>query len=260
MLQLRDISKRFSVGSNRETVALDHLDFVLGLGEFVVMVGENGSGKSTLFRVVTGEVHADSGRVFFGATDASRMPPHKRARYVTHIHQSRESGLPLSLTVEEVMRLAYESRGFANARPRSVWQGAAERLERFRYGLSRVLKEQIWNLSGGEHQLVSLAVASVFADGQPKGSHVLLLDEHVSQLDPVAHDVVMEATDRLIRDGELSTIMATHNCELAVRYGDRQIVLSRGRVARDLAGDARIRSAEGLKECVSIAGLRGKLD
>jgi len=251
MLQLRGISKRFNTGNNREVVALDHLDFALGLGEFVVMVGENGSGKSTLFRVVTGEVFADSGQVFFGETDASRMPAHKRARYVTHIHQSRQSGLPLSLTVEEVMRLAYESRSPARLRSGTLRQGAADRLDTFRCGLSRVLKEQIWSLSGGEHQLVSLAVASVFADGQPKGSHVLLLDEHVSQLDPMAHDVVMEATDRLIRAGELSAIMATHNCELAVRYGDRQIVLSRGRVAGEFAGDSRIRSVEALKECVS---------
>jgi putative ABC transport system ATP-binding protein len=251
MLRLQSVSKRFNIGNDREVVALDRLSFTLGPAEFVVMVGENGSGKSTLFRVVTGEVFADSGQVLFAEKDVSRMEAHRRACYVTHIHQSRESGLPLSLTVEEVMRLAYESRHPEKVRSGLVRKDIADRLEAFRRGLSSVIKEQIWHLSGGEHQLVSLAVASLLADGQPKGSHVLLLDEHVSQLDPVAHDVVMEATDRLIRDGGLSTIMATHNCELAVRYGDRQIVLSRGRIAREFSGDSRIRSAEALKECVS---------
>jgi putative ABC transport system ATP-binding protein len=251
MLRLQNVSKRFNIGNDREVVALDHLTFTLGPGEFVVMVGENGSGKSTFFRVVTGEVFADSGQAFLGEKDVSHMEAYRRARYVTHIHQSRESGLPLSLTVEEVMRLAYESRHPARVQSGTLRKDVGDRLETFRRGLSGVLKEQIWHLSGGEHQLVSLAVASIFADGQPKGSHVLLLDEHVSQLDPIAHDVVMEATDRLIRAGQLSTVMATHNCELAVRYGDRQIVLSQGRIAREFSGDSRIRSVEALKECVS---------
>jgi putative ABC transport system ATP-binding protein len=252
MLRLQSVSKRFNIGDHREVVALDHLDFTLGAGEFVVIVGENGSGKSTLFRVVTGEVFADAGRVFFGEKDVSHMEAHRRARFVTYIHQSRESGLPLSLTVEEVMHLAYESRHPGKVRLEILRKDLVDRLEMFRVGLSGVLKEQIWHLSGGEHQLVSLAVASIFAAGQSKGSHVLLLDEHVSQLDPVAHDLVMEATDRLIRNGELSTVMATHNCDLAVRYGDRQIVLSQGRIAREFVGDSRIRSAEELKECMSV--------
>ena len=149
------------------------------------------------------------------------------------------------------MRLAQESRSTRRLSPNVLRRSAGDRLEELRSGLSRVLKEQIWHLSGGEHQLVTLAVASIFADGQPKGSHVLLLDEHVSQLDPISHDIVMGATERLIRDRELSAIMATHNCELAVRYGDRQVVVSRGRIVRSLSGESRVRTVEGLKKCMT---------
>ncbi|MGO8735465.1 MAG: ATP-binding cassette domain-containing protein [Terriglobia bacterium] len=253
MLRLIKISKRFNVNSDREVVALDSLDFELSRGEFVIMVGANGSGKTTLFRIVTGAVAQDGGRVLFGDIDASKMPAHRRARFVTHIQQSRESGLPLSLTVEEVMRLAFESRNEALTSGGVIRQKAQERLESLRKGLGRILKEQIWHLSGGEHQLVNLAVASVFADGKGGGSHVLLLDEHVSQLDPVAHHVVMEATNGLIRERQLSALMATHNVELAARYGDRQVVLSQGRILREFAGESRIRSPEELTQVVSNA-------
>jgi len=250
MLRLKRVSKRFNIDSDREVVALNALDFELARGEFVTMVGENGSGKTTLLRVVTGEIAADAGQVLFGNVDATKMPPYHRARFVTHIHQSRESGLPLSLTVEEVMRLALESRTHGITR-RGIHQRAEEQLESLRKGLSRTLKEQVWHLSGGEHQLVNLAVASVFADGPSKGGHILLLDEHVSQLDPVAHSVVMEATDQLIRSRRLSAVMATHNFELAVEYGDRQVVLSEGRILKEFVGESRIRSPRELKDVIS---------
>ena len=106
-------------------------------------------------------------------------------------------------------------------------------LESANRGFSRVLNEQVWHLSGGEHQLLSLAVAAVLV-GSRKGKHLLLLDEHVSQLDTLARKVVMEATERLIRESAISAIMATHDPRLACRYGDRQIVISHGRVVCDL--------------------------
>src|ERR1017187_9810501 len=246
MLRFENVTKRFALGDRRSVLALDGVDFHLQPGEWVVMLGENGSGKSTFFRLVTGEVFPDSGGIWLNGNNASRVAPHRRARFVTHIHQSRDVGLPRALTVAEVMRLAIEAGGI-ELKGRIRDDEIARRLETTRKGLSRVIREQIWHLSGGEHQLLSLAVAAALADSQTRGTHVLLLDEHVAHLDPVSYDIVMESTSTLVRGKGMSAIMATHSCEMASGFGDRQVLLSRGRIVDSRSGADRL-SAKELKD------------
>jgi len=220
------------------------------------MLGENGSGKSTFFRLVTGEVLPDSGEIWVNGDNVSHVPPHRRARFVTHIHQSREVGLPRALTVAEVMRLAIEA-GRLELKGGIRDDEIAQRLETIRKGLSRIIREQVWHLSGGEHQLLSLAVAAALADSQTSGAHILLLDEHVAHLDPVSYDTVMESTSTLVRGKGMSAIMATHSCEMASSFGDRQVLLSHGRIVDSRSGADRL-SAKELKDVlVNIEGGRG---
>lgn len=247
MLRFDDVTKVFGGGTGLTVVAIDGLTLEVKCAEWVLMLGENGSGKSTLLKLVTGELKPDKGEIWLAGAQVSEMQPHKRSRFVTHIHQSRDAGLPKSLTVREVLRLALETSEGTQLRRRDCERAVYERLEVIREGLSRVASEQLWHLSGGEHQLVALAVASALADDRGKRGHLLLLDEHVSQLDPHAREVVMGATERLIRRLGLSAIMATHDCDLASRYGDRRVILRRGRVAYSLSAGDGVTSASELR-------------
>lgn len=253
MLRIENVTKRFNHGGEREVLALDAVHLAVGTGSFAMLVGENGSGKSTLLNVITGFCFPDQGKVFLGEIDVSAMPAHQRARNVTRIFQARESGLPRAMTVFEILRLAIEARERTARSVKACHSEIKSSLESIRNGLSNVMPEQVWNLSGGEHQLVNLAVATVLAGRESNRKHVLLLDEHVSQLDPGARETVMAATDALIARTRVAAIMATHDCELATRFGNRQIVMGHGRVFKDLEEGCRMRSPRMLSDLIRLA-------
>jgi putative tryptophan/tyrosine transport system ATP-binding protein len=80
-------------------------------------------------------------------------------------------------------------------------------------------------LSGGQKQTVALLMATMV---KPK---LLLLDEHTAALDPKVSKKVLEITDRIVKDSGVTTLMITHNIHHAIEFGNRLILLDRGRVA-----------------------------
>ena len=66
---------------------------------------------------------------------------------------------------------------------------------------------------------------------------VLLLDEHTAALDPKTAEKVLETTDRIVKEQNLTTIMITHNMKDAIKYGNRLIMMSKGRVVADISGE-----------------------
>jgi len=254
MLQVSDLYKSFDGTGTYRRTALNGINFSLGEGEWVTLLGENGSGKSTLFRLITGEERPDSGEIILNGIKASQLPPHRRSAMVTHIHQSREGGIPKAMTVAEVMRLAVERNLSGGGKKGQIDLEVKTRLESVREGFSSTASQQVWHLSGGEHQLLSLAVAAALAGSNVANRHLLLLDEHVSQLDPIARDEVMNSTESLIRGSGMNAIMATHDCGMASRYGDRQIILGRGRILSDVKGQDRITDESALKSIMLQSG------
>jgi putative ABC transport system ATP-binding protein len=68
---------------------------------------------------------------------------------------------------------------------------------------------------------------------------ILLLDEHTAALDPAAAAHIMQFTNRLVREQQLTTLMITHNMGQALAFGDRTLMMHRGQCILDLRGDAR---------------------
>ena len=66
---------------------------------------------------------------------------------------------------------------------------------------------------------------------------VLLLDEHTAALDPKTQEIVMNITNRIVSDKKIPTLMITHNLKSALEYGNRLIILNRGKVVLDISGD-----------------------
>ncbi|HMN83645.1 MAG TPA: ATP-binding cassette domain-containing protein, partial [Burkholderiaceae bacterium] len=114
----------------------------------------------------------------------------------------------------------------------------AARRERFRatlagfgLGLESRLATRVGSLSGGQRQVLALAMAVL---DPPR---VLLLDEHTAALDPRTAELVMQATLRAVQAGRLTTLMITHNMQHAIAFGDRLVMMDAGRIRLDVAGD-----------------------
>jgi putative ABC transport system ATP-binding protein len=103
-----------------------------------------------------------------------------------------------------------------------------EQLARLDMGLEDRLKAGVNKLSGGQRQAMSLLMATI---AEPS---LLLLDEHTAALDPKVAATIMDLTGEIVAERQLTTLMVTHNMELALRYGDRLIMMHAGRVVLDL--------------------------
>ena len=103
-----------------------------------------------------------------------------------------------------------------------------EQLARLGMGLEDRLKAGVNKLSGGQRQAMSLLMATI---AEPS---LLLLDEHTAALDPKVAATIMDLTGEIVAERDLTTLMVTHNMELALRYGDRLIMMHAGRIVLDL--------------------------
>lgn len=221
-------------GGGRRAVLRD-LTLTAGSGEFVVVIGPNGAGKSTLVNAIAGAVPLDSGEVFIDGTRLTGRDEAGRAQWIGRVFQDPRAGTAEMLTVEENLSLAM-SRG----RRRSLLRRAvsSRRREDFRNllrpygrGLEDRLGHRVSALSGGQRQVISLAMAVA---NEPK---MLLLDEHTSSLDPEMAQTVMDLTSEVITTSRLTTVMVTHNMAHAQAYGDRLVLLHSGEVVGELSDD-----------------------
>ena len=106
MLELNNITKIFNAGTVDETTLFDNFSFKVNKGEFVAVIGSNGSGKTTLLNLACGTIRPESGTVIFGGNDITRLPEHKRAKYIGRVLQDPRMGTCGNLTITENMALA----------------------------------------------------------------------------------------------------------------------------------------------------------
>ena len=86
-------------------------------------------------------------------------------------------------------------------------------------------------LSGGQRQSITLLMATML---RPE---LLLLDEHTAALDPKTAENVLQLTDKLVAEHNLTTLMITHNMEHAIEYGNRLVMLYHGKIVVDVRGE-----------------------
>ena len=236
MLELKGLTKIFDKGTVNQQTALSSIDFNLNDGDFVTILGSNGAGKSTLFGAICGSFWPDKGYVMLNGENITYLPEHVRARKIGILFQDPMKGTAPDMTVAENLALAY-TRGHRFPLSRALQHKDTEylrdRLAGFNMGLENRMKVKVGLLSGGQRQAMTLLMATI---AKPK---LLLLDEHTAALDPAAAENVLEITKEIVREQSLPAMMITHNMTTALALGNRTIMMERGKIILDIAGEER---------------------
>ena len=233
MLKLDNIHKTFNPGTINEKIALNGVNLTLNEGDFVTVIGGNGAGKSTTLNAIAGVWPIDSGKIYIGGDDVTKLSEHKRAKYLGRVFQDPMTGTATTMSIEENMAIAArrgEKRGLSWGITHQERDTYREMLKALDLGLEDRLTSKVGLLSGGQRQAVALLMATMTP------LKFLILDEHTAALDPKTAEVIMALTDRVIREKHLTAMMVTHNLRYAVEYGDRILMMNRGRVVLDRAG------------------------
>ena len=234
MLELKQIYKTFNPGTINEKRALNGVSLSLDDGDFVTVIGGNGAGKSTLLNAMAGTFPVDGGTISIDGIDVTRLPEHKRAKYIGRVFQDPMMGTAATMQIEENLALAArrgQRRGLKagiTAKERKEYQ---ELLKILDLGLEDRLTAKVGLLSGGQRQALTLLMASLV---KPK---LLLLDEHTAALDPKTAAKVLDTTEKIVQRDRLTTLMITHNMRDAIAHGNRLIMMYEGRVAVDVSGE-----------------------
>ena len=234
MLDIKNIRKTFNPGTVNEKTALNGVSLTLEDGDFVTVIGGNGAGKSTLLNAVAGVWPVDSGSISIGGTDVTRLPEHKRAKYIGRVFQDPMMGTAATMQIEENMALAARRGRARTLRPgitRDERERYRETLKILDLGLEDRLTSKVGLLSGGQRQALTLLMAAL------RKPNLLLLDEHTAALDPKTAAKVLAATERIVQKDHLTTLMITHNMRDAIVHGNRLIMMYEGRIALDIAGE-----------------------
>ena len=222
LIELSDVSRVYGSGET-EVRALDHVDLVIGQGEFVAIMGPSGSGKSTAMNTIGLLDRPTSGRFLFNGVEVQGLDRDSRALLRRHFLGFVFQGfnlLPRTSALENVeLPLIYKGM------PR------AERIERARAALHKVGLEgredhDASQLSGGQQQRVAIARALA---GDPK---VILADEPTGNLDSHRSHEIMRLLQALNREDGISIVMVTHEEDIAA-YADRLIIFADGKVRSD---------------------------
>lgn len=234
MLELKNICKTFNPGTINAKVALNHLNLTLKNGDFCTVIGGNGAGKSTLLNLVAGVYPVDSGSIAIGGQNVTRLPEHKRARFIGRVFQDPMMGTAATMQIEENLALAARRGQSRSLRPgitRTEREQYRELLKILDLGLEDRLTSKVGLLSGGQRQALTLLMAAL------KRPKLLLLDEHTAALDPKTAAKVLTLSDQIVEENGLTTLMITHNMKDAIQHGNRLIMMDAGRVVVDISGE-----------------------
>lgn len=235
MLKIEHLRKSFNAGTVNEKKVFTDLNLTVNDGDFITIIGSNGAGKSTMLNAIAGSIIPDGGKILLNDLDITDMPDVKRAKYIGRVFQDPMLGTAPNMWISENLALAFR-RGEKHSLKWGMARGNElelykEQLSRLGLGLEDRVESKVGLLSGGQRQAITLLMATI------KKPEILLLDEHTAALDPKTAATVLELSDKIVAENNLTTLMVTHNMQNAIDYGNRLIMMHNGSVIFDVRGE-----------------------
>ena len=238
MLELKGIHKYYNPGTVNEMCLFQDFNLTIDKGEFVSVVGSNGSGKTSMLNIICGSIPVEGGQILINGSDITKQKEYKRNQRIGRVYQNPAMGTCPTMTILENMSLADNkgkvfglSRGTNKARI-DYYQ---EQLSQLGLGLEDKMDVKVGALSGGQRQAMALLMSTMTP------IEFLILDEHTAALDPKTAELIMELTDKIVKEKNLTTIMVTHNLRYAIEYGNRLVMMHQGNTILDKKGEEKDR-------------------
>jgi lipoprotein-releasing system ATP-binding protein len=219
IVTVTNLTKSYPTGTGTLTLFRD-LSFTVATGEMLAIIGASGAGKSTLLHMLAAMDAPTSGDILINGTSLASLKPADQAsfrnRTIGYVWQAHYL-LP-EFTAEENVAMPLLARGESQSQAR-------EKARRWlaEVGLAARATHRSGELSGGEQQRVSLARALVT---EPK---LILADEPTGNLDAATGDAIFELLRGLHSTHGITTVMVTHNHQIAARC-DRTLILQQGQL------------------------------
>ena len=231
MLKLEHIFKTYNKGTVNETTLFSDFNLQVKKGEFISVIGSNGSGKTSILNLICGSIPLDSGDIKVRGESIVKLKEYQRSKIIGRVFQDPAKGTCPSMNILQNMAMA-DNKGKAfnltsgvNKKRISYYK---EQLSRLHLGLEDKLYVKVGALSGGQRQAMALLMSTMTP------LDFLILDEHTAALDPKTSEIIMELTNEIVQEKQLTTLMVTHNLRHAVEYGNRLIMMHQGKAILDL--------------------------
>lgn len=231
MIKLSNIDKIYNKGTVNETQLFNKFNLEVKKNEFLSIVGSNGSGKTSMLNIICGSIPIDSGDITINGKSIAKMKDFQRYKKIGRVYQNPAMGTCSSMTILENMSLA-DNKGklfdLGRGTNKKRINYYRDQLSQLNLGLEDKMGVKVGLLSGGQRQAMALLMSVMTP------IDILILDEHTAALDPKTAEIIMELTDKVVKEKKLTTIMVTHNLMYALNYGNRLIMMHEGNAIMDL--------------------------
>jgi len=242
LLQTEKLTKFFG-----DTHAVDKVDFTIGEGEVLALIGANGAGKTTLVNLISGLIQPDSGQIVFRGADVTHESVDARikagiARSFQIVNLFDEltvlDNVALSIFSREGMTRYFWSLADLH---HAIWQEAHDALRQF--GLEDKSSALAGGISQGERKLLDVAIAYAL---KPR---LLFLDEPTSGVSTREKAPIMDVISSIVRSHKITAVVIEHDMDIIFKYSDRIVVMNQGVILAS-GSPEEIRRNETVKDAV----------
>ena len=214
-------------GYDGKTIVSD-VSITIPQNKISVILGANGCGKSTLLKTFAKLLKPEQGSILLDGKSIFSIPSKQMAQMLGLLPQSPV--VPEGIKVTDlVARGRFPYRKLLGGLQKEDFAAVEEALEMM--GITELADACVDELSGGQRQAMALLMSTMTP------IEFLILDEHTAALDPKTAELIMELTDKIVKEKNLTTIMVTHNLRYAIEYGNRLVMMHQGNAILDKKGE-----------------------